>query len=149
MFGNHSNQDPGDKPFISPEEMALLPHRKEASNFITLTQKQRLNVLEALLVERVANDENCDDVMAAIAMLQPSTIKQPSTNRNIAHSFDIPILSEVGDILKMATVAGLLIGGALLVTLAVNPRICGEWNGSQFCNQVNGAYRYFYNPKEQ
>ena len=148
MFGNHSNQDPGDKPFISPEEMALLPHRKEASNFITLTQKQRLNVLEALLVERVANDENCDDVLNAIALLQPPPIKQPSANRNVAHSFDIPILSEVGDILKMATVVGLLIGGALLVTLGVNPRFCSEKNGSQFCNQVSNVQKYFYNPEE-
>jgi hypothetical protein len=146
MFRNKPEDNSIDKPFISPEEMALLPDRKEASNFITLTPKQRLNILESLLLERVANGENCDDILNAIAMLQIPT-QQPSTNRNIAHSFDIPILSEIGDIIKMATVAWLMVGGAMLVILAVNPRFCGEKNGSQFCNQTRLVGRYFVEPK--
>jgi hypothetical protein len=148
MFDKLLNQETTDKPFIAPEEIALAHRQKEATNFIALTPAQKLNVLEALLVERVANNEYAEDAMQAIALLQPPAIKQPSTNRNIAHSFDIPILSEVGDILKMATVAGVLIGGALLVILAVNPRFCGEQNGSRFCSQVTATYKFFYNPKE-
>ncbi|MGI2907656.1 hypothetical protein [Tolypothrix sp. VBCCA 56010] len=85
MFKSISNHESDAQPFIAPEEMALLPHNKEASNFIALSQKQRLNVLEALLLERVANDQNCDDVLNAIDMLKPSS-KQASTNRNISHT---------------------------------------------------------------
>lgn len=146
MFKNSLDHETTDKSFITPEEMSLIPNRKEASNFIALTQKQRLNVLEALLLERVANDQNCDDVLNAIAMLQQPT-KQASTSRNIAHSFDIPIISEIGDILRMGTLAGLLIGGAMLVILGVNPGFCGEQNGSKFCDQTRSVYRYFVEPK--
>lgn len=141
MFDHFLNSQPADKLLISPEETALLPHRKEAASFIALTQKQKLNVLEALLLERVANNEDAEEIMQAIAML-----RTPSTNRNVAHSFDIPILSEVADILKMATVAALLVGVAMAVILAVNPRFCGSNNSSQFCGQVNDVYRYFYYP---
>jgi hypothetical protein len=110
-----------------------------------LSKVEQIKLLRSLVIQKVANNESAEEAIAALALIEntpPHAIKHD-------HLYNIPILLEVGDILRMATVAGLLIGGVSLVTLAVNPRFCGEQNNSQFCNQVNATYRYFYNPKEQ
>lgn len=147
MFDHFFNSQPADNSLIASEEIALIPHRKEAASFIALTQKQRLNILESLLLERLANGEDAEEIMQAIAMLQPPSTKPTSTTRNIHHSFYIPIASEIGDILRTATLAVLVTGGVMAVILVANPRFCGERNSSQFCEQVNSAGRYFYDPK--
>jgi hypothetical protein len=147
MFDRFLNSEPTNNSLIASEEIALIPHRKEAVSFIALTQKQRLNILESLLLEKVANGEDAEEIMQAIAMLHPPSTELTSTNRNVHHSFYIPIASEMGDLLRSATLAALLAGVVMAVILAANPRFCGSNNSSQFCSQVNDAYRYFYYPK--
>lgn len=110
-----------------------------------LSHAEQIKLLRALVIQKIANNESATEAIAALELFAnkpPHPIKHD-------HLFSIPVLSEVADILRMATIAGLIIGGAMLVTVGVNPRFCGSSNDSQFCNQVDAAYRYFYNPKEQ
>lgn len=110
----------------------------------TLTHSEQIRLLKALILQKVANNESAEEAITALSLIEnkpPHTIKHD-------HLYGIPILSEIGDVLRMATLAGLLVGGAMLVILGVNPRFCGEQNGSQFCEQVNSVYKYFYNPEE-
>ena len=75
-----------DKSFISPEDIDLVPHKKDASNFISLTKEQKLNVLESLLIERVANSEYSEDILQAITLLKEQpTGDNLSTHRKVSH----------------------------------------------------------------
>ncbi|MGI2907685.1 hypothetical protein [Tolypothrix sp. VBCCA 56010] len=115
----------------------------EVDDLQVLTHAEQVKLLRALILQKVANNENAEETIAALELIEnkpPHTIKHD-------HLYSIPILSEIGDVLRIATLAGTLIGGALLVILAVNPGFCGERNGSQFCDQTRSVYRYFYNPK--
>jgi hypothetical protein len=109
----------------------------------TLTRSEQIKLLKALVIQKVANGESAEEAITVLAVLEdrpPHAIKHD-------HLYNVPVLSEVADILKMATIVGLMITGTSLVALAVNPRLCGEWNGSQFCNQTRSVYRYFVEPK--
>ncbi len=108
-----------------------------------LTHSEQVKLLKALVIQKVANNESAEEAFAALALIE----NKPPHAIKYDHLYNIPVLSEIADILKMVTIVGLMITGTSLVALTVNPQLCAEWNGSQFCNQTRSVSRYFIEPK--
>lgn len=115
----------------------------EAEDLQVLTKPEQIKLLKALVIQKVANNESAEEALAALALIG----NKPPHPIKYDHLYSIPVLSEIADILKMVTIVGLMITGTSLVALTVNPRLCGEWNNSQFCNQTRSVYRYFVDLK--
>jgi len=112
-----------------------------AADISSLSQQEKLEVLRSLLIRKVAEGEYAGDAIAAIQLLEKKPI-------HVHYSCDIPIASEIGDIIKSAF--GLLcISPVIFLTiLLVNPGICSQGNQSQFCKGAESTSKFFYNYKD-
>jgi hypothetical protein len=141
---------------------------------ILLTSKSRLIILEAILVTRAKNGQPLDDLVKAIEVVNKNVIEidiQPNLNLEKQqkikpqktkdslithrHQYELPILSEVGNLITDARNLILivpLISALFVLTLPfTNSRICDSWenatgtyeNKSLFCQLLNDLNRFF------
>lgn len=136
---------------------------------ILLTSKARLIILEAILVTRARNGQPIDDLLTAIEVVRKNIIEidiQPNLNLEKEHKtkdtlithrhqYELPILSEVGNLITDARNLILIIPliSALFVLILpfTNPRICNSWenatgtyeNKSLFCQLLNDLNLFF------
>lgn len=130
---------------FSHEELALAS-KLGVGNVISLSPESSLKILNALLIEKVAKGELIEDIVLVIKMLQSSVDNQKYQERTIRqlHVFQVPILSELGDIIsRISTVVTLLLVGCLLFAFS-NPKICHDVIGAvmRFNRQCWKIFKY-------
>jgi hypothetical protein len=141
---------------------------------ILLTSKARLIILEAILVTRARNGQPIDDLVKAIEVVSQNLIEidiqpnlnlekeqkiQPQKTKDTLithrHQYELPILSEVGDLItdarNLILVVPLISALFVLILPFTNPRLCDSWenatgtyeNKSLFCQLLNDLNRFF------
>ncbi|MBW4456816.1 MAG: hypothetical protein KME55_31355 [Nostoc indistinguendum CM1-VF10] len=141
---------------------------------ILLTSKSRLIILEAILVTRAKNGQSIDDLLAAIEVVRKNIIEidiqptlnlekeqkiQPQKTKDTLithrHQYELPILSEVGDLItdarNLILIVPLISALFVLILPFTNPRICDSWenatgtyeNKSLLCQLLNDLNRFF------
>ncbi|MDZ8140969.1 MAG: hypothetical protein RM049_37730 [Nostoc sp. DedQUE04] len=141
---------------------------------ILLTSKSRLIILEAILVTRAKNGQPIDDLVTAIEVVRKNVIdidiqsnlnlekeqktqlqKTKDTLITHCHQYELPILSEVGNLItdarNLILVVPLISALFVLILPFTNPRICNSWenatgtyeNKSLFCQLLNDLNRFF------
>ncbi|MBD2565973.1 MULTISPECIES: hypothetical protein [Nostoc] len=141
---------------------------------ILLTSKSRLIILEAILVTRARNGQPIDDLVKAIEVVKKNVIEidiqpnlnlekeqkiQPQKTKDTLithrHQYELPILSEVGNLIADARnfilIVPLIAALSALILPFTNPRICDSWqnatgtyeNKSLFCQLLNDLNRFF------
>ncbi|MBN3958593.1 MAG: hypothetical protein HWQ39_06970 [Nostoc sp. NMS8] len=136
---------------------------------ILLTSKSRLIILEAILVTRARNGQPIDDLLTAIEVVRKNIIEidiQPNLNLEKEqktkdtlithrHQYELPVLSEVGNLItdarNLILIVPLISALFVLILPFTNPRICNSWenatgtyeNKSLFCQLLNDLNRFF------
>ncbi|MGF1938637.1 MAG: hypothetical protein RM347_030475 [Nostoc sp. ChiQUE02] len=141
---------------------------------ILLTSKSRLIILEAILVTRARNGQPIDDLVKAIEVVKKNVIEidiqpnlnlekeqknQPQKNKDTLithrHQYELPILSEVGDLItdarNLILIVPLISALFVLILPFTNPRICDSWenatgtyeNKSLYCQLLNDLNHFF------
>ncbi|WP_414571216.1 hypothetical protein [Nostoc sp. CCY 9925] len=141
---------------------------------ILLTSKSRLIILEAILVTRARNGQPIDDLVKAIEVVKKNVIEidiqpnfnlekerktQPQKGKDTLithrHQYELPILSEVGnlitDVRNLILIVPLIAALFVLILPITSPKICDSWenatgtyeNKSLFCQFLNDLNRFF------
>ncbi|QFS52378.1 hypothetical protein [Nostoc sphaeroides] len=141
---------------------------------ILLTSKSRLIILEAILVTRARNGQPIDDLVKAIEVVKKNVIEidiqpnlnlekeqkiQPQKTKDTLithrHQYELPILSEVGNLIadarNLILIIPLISALFILILPFTNPRICDSWenatgtyeNKSLFCQLLGDLNRFF------
>ncbi|MBN4003226.1 hypothetical protein [Nostoc sp. LPT] len=141
---------------------------------ILLTSKSRLIILEAILVTRAKNGQPIDDLVKAIEVVNKNIIEidiqpnlnlekeqktQPQKSKDTLithrHQYELPILSEVGNLINDARnlilIVPLIAALSVLILPITSPRICDSWenatgtyeNKSLFCQLLGDLNRFF------
>ncbi|MGI2908338.1 hypothetical protein [Tolypothrix sp. VBCCA 56010] len=111
----------------------------------TLTHSEQIKLLKALVIQKVANNESAEEAIAALALIEnkpPHAIKHD-------HLYSIPVLSELGDIIRCGFWLGTLTPAVIALMLCLNPGMCkpigGSANISQVCSAARAFDKFFYN----
>ncbi|QFS51606.1 hypothetical protein [Nostoc sphaeroides] len=137
---------------------------------ILLTSKSRLIILEAILVTRAKNGQPIDDLVTAIEVVRKNILEidiQPNLNlekeqktrpqktKDVLithrHQYELPILSEVGDLITDVRNLILIVPLFVLILPITSPRICDDWenatgtyeNNSLYCQVLSDLNRFF------
>ncbi|WP_392530096.1 hypothetical protein [Nostoc sp. C117] len=137
---------------------------------ILLTSKSRLIILEAILVTRAKNGQPIDDLVTAIEVVRKNILEidiQPNLNlekeqktrpqktKDVLithrHQYELPILSEVGDLITDVRNLILIMPLFVLILPITSPRICDSWenatgtyeNNSLYCQVLSDLNRFF------
>ncbi|MBN3959997.1 hypothetical protein [Nostoc sp. NMS8] len=141
---------------------------------ILLTSKSRLIILEAILVTRARNGQPIDDLVTAIEVVRKNILEidiqpnlnlekeqktQPQKTKDALithrHQYELPILSEVGNLItdarNLILVVPLIAALSVLILPLTSPRICDSWedttstyeNNSLYCQLLSDLNRFF------
>ncbi|MBE9003060.1 hypothetical protein IQ274_34040 [Nostoc sp. LEGE 12447] len=137
---------------------------------ILLTSKSRLIILEAILVNRARNGQPIDDLVTAIEVVRKNVLEidiqpnlnlekeqktQPQKTKDALithrHQYELPVLSEVGDLITDVRNLILIVPLFVLILPITSPRICDSWenatgtyeNKSLYCQLLSDLNRFF------
>ncbi|MBW4571197.1 MAG: hypothetical protein KME31_25235 [Tolypothrix carrinoi HA7290-LM1] len=110
-----------------------------------LTHSEQVKLLRALVIQKVANGESAEEALNALAIIEntpPHPIKRD-------YLYSIPVLSEIGDIIRCGFWLTVLTPAVIALMLWLNPAMCkpigGSANNSQVCSAARAFDKLFYN----
>lgn len=110
-----------------------------------LSKAEQVQLLRSLVIQRVAKGESADDALAALAVIE----NQPPHPIKRDYLYSIPVLSEIGDIIRFGFWLTVLTPAAIALMLCLNPGMCkpigDSANNSQVCNAARTFDKFFYN----
>lgn len=127
---------------------ALLGNAK-TEDLQVLIKPEQIKLLRALVIKKVANAESTDDALAALAVIE----NQPPHPIKRDYLYSIPVLSELGDIIRFGFWLTVLTPAAIALMLCLNPGMCkpieGTANNSQVCNAARTFDKFFRNYEDK
>lgn len=110
----------------------------EVDDLRVLTHSEQVKLLRALILQKIASDQNTEGAIAALASIEnkpPHTIKYD-------HLYSIPVLSEIGNIIRFWFTFAMVAGVGIALTTLVKPTMCNpietedgsKANNSLVCN---------------
>jgi hypothetical protein len=138
------------------EKLALCGN-PEAYSLAKLSKAEQIKLLRGLLIEKALKSEYVGDVIKVIELLE----NQPPHAIKHDHLYNIPVLSEIGDIIRCGFWLTVLTPAVIALMLCLNPGMCkpivrvaspsgeGTANNSQVCNAARAFDKFFYNYKNK
>ncbi|GAX45910.1 hypothetical protein NIES4075_69310 [Tolypothrix sp. NIES-4075] len=116
----------------------------EAEDLQILSKPEQIKLMRALIIQKVANGESATEAIAALALLE----NQPPHAIKHDHLYSIPVLTEIGDIIRCGFWLAVLTPAVIALMLHFNPSMCAgvesTANNSQVCNAARAFNKFFY-----
>jgi hypothetical protein len=92
----------------------------ETQDLQVLTKAEQIKLMRALIIQKVANGESATEAIAALVLLE----HQPPHAIKNDHLYSIPVLSEIGDIIRCGFGLAVLTPAVIALMLWLNPGMC-------------------------
>ncbi|NEU77035.1 hypothetical protein PI95_032190 [Hassallia byssoidea VB512170] len=121
----------------------------EVDDLSVLTKPEQIKLLRALVIKKVASGESAEEALNALVVIEnipPHSIRHD-------YLYSIPVLSEVGDIIRVGFSLTMLGGAAVALIVFFSPALCKPnalgVNNSQVCNAARAFDKFFRNYEDR